>query len=207
MPNLTMKSLLTRFSLSGFIVLSSLSLSAQTIANDEPADFNTELNTPEIPNKQSQAVTTEMQAIYSSLVNQGYNVEMCRNDQVVVVTINIDKLFGPNEVSLLSSAPQLLQPFSQYTRHYGNFKLLLAVHSDDTGSPTYRLWLCEQRVMSLYEYFDNHSTSPTMIYGYPMALEMPLTDNNSRAKRAINRRLEIYIVPGPNQTTKASKRK
>lgn len=207
MPNLTMKSLLTRFSLSGFILLSSLSLSAQTIANDEPADFNTELNTPVIPNKQSQAVTTEMQAIYSFLVNQGYNVEMCRNDQVVVVTINIDKLFGPNEVSLLNSASQFLQPFSQYTRHYGNFKLLLAVHSDDTGSPAYRQWLCEQRVMSLYEYFDNHSSSPSMIYGYPMALEMPLTDNNSRAKRAINRRLEIYIVPGPNQTTKASKRK
>lgn len=207
MPNLTMKSLLTRFSLLGFIALSSLSLPAQTIASDEPADFNTELNTPVIPGKQLPIVMADIKSTYELLINQGFNVEMCRDDQVILVTIQLDRLFGPNKTTLLDSAPQLLQPFSRFTRHYGDYKLLLTVHSDDTGSPAYRQWICEQRVIALYDFFDSHGATPAMVYGYPMAVEMPLTDNNSIAKRALNRRLEIYIVPGPNMISKAKKRK
>ncbi len=202
-----MKSLLTRYSLLGFIALSYLSLQAQTIADDEPADFNTELNIPVIPDKQIPKIKANIHSIYESLINQGYNVEMCRDDQVLLITIQLDKLFGPNETTLLNSASSVLQPFTQYTRHYGLYKILLTVHSDDTGSPAYRQWLCEQRVISLYEYFDTHSSSPSMIYGYPMALQIPLTDNNSRDRRALNRRLEIYIIPGPEMFTKAKSRK
>ena len=35
-----------------------------------------------------------------------------------------------------------------------------------------------------------------MIYGYPMGNDQPLVKDNSAKNRALNRRLEIYIVPG-----------
>jgi len=167
------------------------------IKQDEPADIDTELSTPAIPNKQVGALVRAMNTHAQSLIEQGYNVELMRDDQVIAVTIQLDKLFKPNEVVLLNSSAKLLQPFTFFTRHYGKFKLLLAVHSDDTGSETYRRWLCEQRIISLYDFFDSHGNTPAMIYGYPISNELPLTDNNTRINRSLNRRLEIFIVPGP----------
>lgn len=73
----------------------------------------------------------------------------------------------------------------------------MAVHSDNTGSEKYKEWLCEQRVIALYDFFDTFGSSPAMVYGYPMADREPIVDNNSKTNRALNRRLEIFIVPGP----------
>lgn len=170
---------------------------AQVLAECEPADIDTELNTPAVPNKKAGVLTRVMTAKAQSLIEQGYNVELMRDDQVIAVTIPLDRLFGPNRVNLLDSSTGLLQPFTDFTRNYGNYKLLFAVHSDDTGSPAYRLWLCEQRIISLYDFFDTHGSTPAMVYGYPMGHEQPAADDNTRANRATNRRLEIFIVPGP----------
>ena len=171
---------------------------AQLNVQADPQDFDTELNSPEIPSKRSRLVQERMQQIAQELIDEGFNVELMRNDQVVTATITLSSLFAPNGWTLISSSPKLLQPFVKFTRHNGEYKLLLCVHSDNTGSESYRKWICEQRVLSLYDYFDTHGTSTGMIYGYPMGNEHPLVDDNSTSNRALNRRLEIYIVPGPD---------
>ena len=71
------------------------------------------------------------------------------------------------------------------------------MHSDNTGSVKYKEWLCIERINSLYDYFDHFCSTPAMVYGYPMTDTQPLVNNNTRSNRAMNRRLEVYIVPGP----------
>ena len=73
------------------------------------------------------------------------------------------------------------------------------MHSDDTGSNDYLYGLTEKRIIALYDYFDQHAAQTDMLQGYPMADSDPLKDspNTSREGRAANRRLEIFIVPGP----------
>ena len=170
---------------------------AQVNVQADPLDFDTELNTPEIPSKRSRMVQERMQNIAQDLIDNGYNVELMRDDQVVTATIPLRSLFAPNEYNLSLSSTKLLEPFVKFTKQNGEYKILLCVHSDNTGSTSYRKWLCEQRVLTLYDYFDTHGTSGGMIYGYPMGNDHPLVDDNSALNRSLNRRLEIYIVPGP----------
>lgn len=170
---------------------------AQVNMQADPLDFDTELNTPEIPTKRSRMIQEHIQRVAQELIDNGYHVELMRNDQVVTATIPLGSLFAPNEYNLLASSTKLLEPFVKFTKQNGEYKILLCVHSDNTGSESYRKWICEQRVLSLYDYFDTHGTSNGMIYGYPMGNEHPLVDDNSALNRSLNRRLEIYIVPGP----------
>lgn len=170
---------------------------AQSPVQAEPQDFETELNTPEIPNKKNRRVQEKMQQIAQDLIEEGFNVELLRDDQVVAITISLSNLFAPNSWELSTTSNKYLQPFLKFLRQYGEFKLLLTVHTDNTGSESYRKWICEQRVLSLYDYFDTHGATSSMIYGYPMGCSQPLVSDDSVNNRALNRRLEIYIVPGP----------
>lgn len=192
-----MRSLLTIFKTTVLALSATGTMLAQTVADNEPADLDTELAAPAYTGKKAEAVSQAMISEAKQLIDRGYNVELMLDDQVIAVTIQLDRIFSPNAVTLMSSATPLLDPFTVYTRHYGKYKLLLAVHSDDTGSPAYRTWLCEQRILSLYDFFDTHGSTPAMVYGYPLGHDMPLVNDDSRANRALNRRLEIYIVPGP----------
>ncbi len=154
---------------------------------------------PDVPAKQSAYVTSYMKREAKALQKMGYKVETTRKGEVVIATIPASSLFAPNDTALLSSASEQLQPFLPYFRSHGKFKVILAMHSDDTGSNDYLYGLTEKRIIALYDYFDQHAAQTDMLQGYPMADSDPLKDspNTSREGRAANRRLEIFIVPGP----------
>jgi outer membrane protein OmpA-like peptidoglycan-associated protein len=154
---------------------------------------------PEVPNKQSSYIKNYMHREAQALQKMGFTVESMRKGEVVIATIPADKLFAPNDTTLLTTASQQLSPFLPYFRTHGKFKVVLAMHSDDTGSEEYLYGLTERRIVALYDYFDSHATQTDMLQGYPMADSDPLPhqSNETASGRKANRRLEIYIVPGP----------
>ena len=119
-----------------------------------------------------------------------------RKGEVVIVTVPTDRLFAPNDTALLPTAANDLKNFLPYFRVPGKFKVILALHTDDTGSENYLNSLSEKRIVSLYDYFDSNAADTDNLIGYPLASIEPLKENTSRAGRAENRRLEIFIVPG-----------
>jgi len=164
---------------------------------------------PDVPAKQTAYVAGYMKREAQALHKMGYKVETMRNGEVVIATIPADALFAPNSVSLLPSAADKLKPFLPYFRTHGKFKVILAMHSDNTGSPQYLYDITERRILALYEYFDSHAAQTDMLQGYPMADSEPVknTGNNSYSNRRTNRRLEIYIVPGPMLIMEAKSKK
>jgi outer membrane protein OmpA-like peptidoglycan-associated protein len=165
------------------------------------ADLSIEetLMIPEVPNKQSSYIKNYMHREAQALQKMGFTVESMRKGEVVIATIPADKLFAPNDTTLLTTASQQLSPFLPYFRTHGKFKVVLAMHSDDTGSEEYLYGLTERRIVALYDYFDSHAAQTDMLQGYPMADSDPLPhqSNETASGRKANRRLEIYIVPGP----------
>lgn len=153
------------------------------------------LAVPEVPSKLNAFVKGYMKREALALLKAGYTVETMRKGEIVIATIPTDKLFEPNDTALSKSAASLLKPFLPYFRVPGKFKVILALHTDDSGSDTYLSSLSEKRIVSLYDYFDSNASDTESLTGYPMAANEPLKDNNSRSNRAENRRLEIYIVP------------
>lgn len=154
---------------------------------------------PDVPNKQANYIRDYMKREAQALQKLGYKVETTRQGEVVIATIPADKLFAPNDTLLMPSAENELKPFLPYFKTPGRFKVILVMHSDDTGSSDYLYSLTEKRIVSLYDYFDGHAAQTDMLQGYPMADSDPLEGvaNTSREGRRANRRLEIFIVPGP----------
>lgn len=164
---------------------------------------------PEVPQKQKDYIKAYMKREAQALQKMGYKVETMRKGEVVIASVPAAELFAPNDTVLLPSAYDKLKPFLPYFRTHGKFKVILAMHSDDTGSDKYLYALTEKRIVALYNYFDTYASQTDMLQGYHMADSEPLPDtpNNTMANRSKNRRLEIFIVPGPILISEAKTKK
>ncbi|MGM9821314.1 MAG: OmpA family protein [Muribaculaceae bacterium] len=173
-------------------------------ASEQLADISFEetLMIPEVPKKQQNAIKTYMAREAKALQkidrqqNLGYKLETMRHGEIVIVTIPSSRLFAPNDSALMKGADAELRPFLPYFRTPDKFKVILAVHTDDTGSEGYLTHLAEARVLSLYDYFDENATETSQLMGYPIGASEPLKPNNTRDNRETNRRVEVFIMPG-----------
>lgn len=169
----------------------------KVVSDPEERTLAGEIATPDVPEKVSKAVKTYMIQQAESLNRLGYDVKSTRNGEVLIVTIPTDKLFAPNDTALLEAyAQKLLEPFCAYFKTPGRYKLLLAVHTDDTGKASYTERLASDRVLSVCGWFDRHVENRDQLQGFGVGSVDPLAPNISRENRAANRRLEIFIVPG-----------
>ena len=163
------------------------------------------LETPEIRNDKQAAKIQEFQydiAVAFSLSN--YDVEVMRDGEVIVITIPASQLFGPNDTVVTKVGQELLKPFLRMIKNPGFYKMLLVMHSDNTGSQVYTLNLTRQRVNAIYDWFDENG-SVDYVVPYALGETDPLVDNNSVENRKTNRRLEIYLVPEKTMLQQAKK--
>ena len=123
-------------------------------------------------------------------------VELLRGDEVIKVTIPMDKLFYPNDTLFLSKADMLLRPIARYGEDDGMYHILVVTHSDNTGSIDYCLNLTSDRAESLLNRLKQLGVKTKDIVAYAMGSEEPVTDNFTMESRRKNRRTEIYIIPG-----------
>lgn len=135
----------------------------------------------------------------------GCEVEYYRNKEVIVVTIPAANLFAPNETLLNDKAAEFLTPFKRYLRHPDNYRVLLVMHTDNTGSPQYREDITEERVESIFEWFYDQGCDTSYLFPYAMADDMPIRKNDSQDNRNANRRLEIFLMPGEKMLEQAKK--
>lgn len=170
-------------------------LAQEHVDNDLVRELNHEIDTPEIPDRQHDYIKSYMYRIALELYNQKFNVETKRKGAVVIATLPSDDLFMPNEAELYDAGKDLLDKFRQYIDNDKLYKVLITVHSDDTGSDGYLLALTQNRVNAIFDYYQSKGANVNNIIGFPMSNINPLNDNETRKERAENRRVEIYIVP------------
>lgn len=140
------------------------------------------------------------------LNRNGCNVETYRNKEVLLVTIPASKLFYPNSTELRPDADSYLTPLKRYLKDPDMYRVLIVMHTDNTGSEAYREKITEDRSTAVFSWFDNQPGLNTeYMFSYAYADESPLTENNSMSNRDKNRRLEIYLVPGEKMVEQAKK--
>lgn len=135
----------------------------------------------------------------------GCTVETFRNKEVLLVTIPASKLFMPNETKLRPAASQLLAPLKRYLKDPDMYRVLMVMHTDNTGSEIYRDKLTEERSEAVFEWFENQHVNTNWLFPYSYGDEMPLVENNTMNNRAKNRRLEVYLMPGKKMLEQAKK--
>ena len=163
------------------------------------------LMTPEIKNdKQAEKIQDFQYDMAVAFKKSNYDVEIMRDDEVIVVTIPASQLFEPNDTVLTPVGETLLKPFLRMIKNPGFYKLLLVMHSDNTGSSAYTLNLTRQRVNAVFDWFDENG-SVDYVVPYALGDTDPIVDNNSVENRKRNRRLEIYLVPEKTMIQQAKK--
>ena len=92
------------------------------------------------------------------------------------------------------------------------YKIVVALHTDDTGSEGYRQNLSTSRIYSVYDWLmdeidEGKISEDIVIVPYAMGSNMPLVSNDTRKNRKENRRLEFYFIPGPKLIENALNKK
>lgn len=208
------------------IILSVLSgigaLRAQDVAGENPypdyqedvfmdMDFEENLLTPAVA-KEARAAVREYVEKVSKGLRHRYTVDLLRNGEVFAVTIPSDELFLPNDTLFSTYALPQLNPLIELMKDPYMYKVVAAIHTDDTGSEAYRMNLAEARIHSLYDWFidgvDSGKIPEEVVFiAYAKGSEEPLKPNDTRANRRLNRRLELYFIPGPRMIEKARQKK
>lgn len=132
-------------------------------------------------------------------------VETYRNKEVLLITIPASSLFAPNDIKLRPEASALLAPLKRYLKDSDMYRVLMVMHTDNTGSATYRDRLTEERSKAVSDWFEEQECDTSYLFPYAFGDDMPLVENNSMSNRERNRRLEVYLVPGRKMLEQAKK--
>lgn len=196
-----------------FMMVVMLGLGVQPLAakTDEVDIYELSLDeniaTPEIRNdKQADRVQDYQYEMAVAFKKANFDVEVMRDDEVIVVTIPASQLFDANDTVLNKLGEAQLKPFLSMLTNPGFYKMLLVMHSDNTGSSAYTLNLTRQRVNAIFDWFEENG-SVDYVVPYALGETDPIVDNNSVENRKLNRRLEIYLVPDKVMLQQAKKGK
>ncbi len=172
-------------------------------------DFDQNLNTPALTSaRERTAIKKYMGKVAQKFIDKNYTVETDRNGEVVVIVLPTDDLFLPNDTLLWDRGVSKMAPIIEELKHNpGMYKLVMALHTDDTGSEIYKQWLSRQRIVSVFDWFDENVPEDQVMIPFDFADADPSMPNTTRAGRAANRRLELFLIPGPEMILRARKNK
>ena len=163
------------------------------------------LVTPEIKNtKQADKIQEFQYDMAVAFKKSNYDVEIMRDNEVIVITIPASQLFEPNDTVLTKGGQEQLKPMLRMLKNPGFYKMLLVMHSDNTGSQQYTINLTRQRVNAIFDWFEENG-SVDYVVPYALGETDPIVDNNSVDNRNCNRRLEVYLVPDQTMIQQAKK--
>lgn len=165
------------------------------------------LETPVIKNdKHAMRVRDYQHKLAVSLIESNYDVESMRDGEILVITITSDQLFEPNDSVLTDHGKTLLNPMLKFLKNPGFYKMLLVMHSDNTGSDLYTMRMSYNRVNAVFDWFDRNGDVDYVV-PYALGSNEPYVKNDSMENRRKNRRLEIYLVPNTVMIEQAKKGK
>ena len=123
--------------------------------------------------------------------------EVKRVDDGIVVTFdeNSGVTFAVNKAILTDEAKTLLNKLVNILREYPDTNVLIAGHTDSTGSDALNMALSEKRAKAVTAYFENAGLASSRFTTKWYGETQPAYDNSTPEGRAKNRRVNIAIVP------------
>lgn len=102
--------------------------------------------------------------------------------------------FDTDSYELLSQSKAELEQLVLFFKYNPTVAIEIGGHTDHVGSESHNLTLSENRAKAVFEYLLDAGVAPRRLsykgYGY----SMPISDNNTDAGRALNRRTEFKVV-------------
>lgn len=190
-------------SLIGILFAFAATLFAPVCANaadngETPFDLSLEdnINLPNIPAKKINFVKEEVSRLRQHFDKAGFATGRIRQGTALLVTIPCSDLFNSNSTQLSERGKNILRNFDLLEDVCDKYKMLIAVHTDDTGEIGYAESITAERANAINDFLDHDSSIKDMIIiPYGLGRDEPLGPNDSIKNRGRNRRAEIYIIP------------
>jgi outer membrane protein OmpA-like peptidoglycan-associated protein len=122
---------------------------------------------------------------------EGARVE--RVGEGIKITFSSGILFDINRADLKSSSRAELEKLANILNKYDDTNILLAGHTDSTGSDEYNMGLSRQRAQSVANYLSNQKVNRERFTVSGYGKSDPIASNDTADGRAQNRRVEVAI--------------
>ena len=121
----------------------------------------------------------------------------------LVVTFDSGLLFDFDSDQLRDASRQNLDNLAKSLASFGDSKLLLVGHTDNTGTDSYNLDLSRRRAAAVASYLIGHGVPSARISASGRGETEPIAPNDTDADRQKNRRVEVAITAGDQMKAQA----
>ncbi|WP_105189460.1 OmpA family protein [Pseudoalteromonas sp. T1lg48] len=125
----------------------------------------------------------------------GSGVEVVREGDNIRLVMPSNITFATDQSYISSGFHDTLNAIASVMNKYEKTYLSVQGHTDSTGASAYNQNLSEQRALSVKNYLVNSQILAARISTQGYGESRPIADNSTANGRALNRRVEIQIVP------------
>ncbi len=136
-------------------------------------------------------------ALRERLLATGVQVKREGNRIRLIMPSNIT--FATDRSDLSPKFEPVLDSIAEVLNHYQDTRLRIVGHTDSTGDAAYNLALSERRAQAVAQYLRAKGIAPQRLQVFGAGENQPIASNQTEAGRALNRRVELTIIPMPKQ--------
>lgn len=130
------------------------------------------------------------------LAGSGVQVQREGDNLELIMPGNIT--FNTNEYTIRPQFNQVLDSVATVLYKFKDTRVQVTGHTDSTGSADYNYGLSSRRATSVTNYLAGAGVDQSRLLTQGMGADQPIASNANESGRAMNRRVEIHIVPQMN---------
>ena len=125
---------------------------------------------------------------------EGTILETANNGATLKIIFSTDIFFVANSNIIHDTSKKKISQFAENLNKYPDTHIRITCHTDNTGRADYNQTLTERRAKSFCDYLNEQGVSSSRKAYSGKGFNEPVADNFSVEGRAMNRRVEIFII-------------
>ena len=126
---------------------------------------------------------------------QSTGVSVTRNDDNIILNMPGSITFATNSSNISADFYQVLDSVALVINEFEKTYVDVYGYTDSTGSDAYNLSLSKARTGSVASYLESQKVVPQRVITRGMGKSQPIASNDTPEGRALNRRVEIVLIP------------
>ena len=125
----------------------------------------------------------------------GTGVGVTRQGDNIILNMPSNITFAVDSADIRGEFFNVLDSVTLVVEEYDKTLIEVMGHTDSTGSESYNQTLSERRAQTVTDYFASRGLNPLRLQAQGYGENYPVADNDTESGRALNRRVEIALVP------------
>ncbi len=125
----------------------------------------------------------------------GTGVSVTRDGDNIILNMPGNITFAVDSADINGDFFPVLDSVTLVVNEYDKTLIEIMGHTDSTGSESYNQGLSERRAKSVANYFQSRDVELLRLGSYGYGENYPVANNDTKEGRALNRRVEIALVP------------